>query len=421
MAYYHIWTIGCQMNKADSERLAGSLEKLGYKATPDIDKADFIVLNSCVVRQSAENRVVARLDSLKQLKKSSPDTVLALAGCMVDSDTSGLKRRFPHIDLFLRPGEFAELEELAKSRAPKAAKKVSRLHTSPTAFVTIIEGCNNFCSYCIVPYRRGRERSHPVAEIRQQVETLVEQGVKEVTLLGQNVDSYGHDLPEKPDLADLLKELNSIKALARIRFLTSHPKDMSQKLIEAVASLDKVCEHISLPVQAGDDEILRAMRRGYTMEYFRELLQRIRRIIPGVALATDVIVGFPGETAEQFQRTFDLLAALKFDTVHVAAYSPRTGTSAARKFKDNVPSSEKKRRLQKVEELQGVVASEINARLLGQTVEVLVEGKKKGKWFGRTRTDKLVFFEGDKDYLGQFVNIEIKKTSPWSLQGLVKA
>ena len=421
MVYYHIWTIGCQMNKADSERLATSFEKLGYKATPDIDKADLIVLNSCVVRQSAENRAVARLDSLKPLKKSSPDTILALAGCMVDSDTSGLKRRFPHVDFFLKPGEFTELEELAKARAPKAAKKVSPLHTPPTAFVTIIEGCDNFCSYCIVPYRRGRERSHPIAEIRQQVETLVEQGVKEVTLLGQNVDSYGHDLSEKPDLADLLKELDSIRGLARIRFLTSHPKDMSRKLIEAVASLDKVCEHISLPVQAGDDEILQAMGRGYAVEYFRELVQRIHHTIPGVALATDVIVGFPGETEEQFRRTFDLLADLKFDTVHVAAYSPRTGTSVARKLKDDVPLSEKKRRLQKVEELQSVVASEINAKLLGQTVEVLVEGKKKGKWFGRTRTNKLVFFEADGGYLGQLVNIEIKKTSPWSLQGLVRA
>ena len=421
MSYYHIWTIGCQMNKADSERLATSFEKLGYKSTPDVDKADVLVLNSCVVRQSAENRVVARLDSLKPLKKSSPDTILALAGCLVDSDTTELKRRFPHVDLFLKPGEFTELEELAKARAPKAEKRVNRPHTPPTAFVTIIEGCDNFCSYCIVPYRRGRERSHHVAEIRQQVEGFVKQGVKEVTLLGQNVDSYGHDLPGKPDLADLLKELNSIKGLARIRFLTSHPKDMSRKLIEAVASLDRVCEHINLPVQAGDDEILRAMGRGYKAEYFRELVQRIRRAIPGVSLATDVIVGFPGETEEQFRRTFDLLADLKFDTVHVAAYSPRTGTAAAKKFKYDVPSLEKKRRLQRVEELQSAVASEINARLLGQTMEVLVEGKKKGKWFGRTRTDKLVFFEAEGDYLGQLVNIEIKKTSPWSLQGLVKA
>jgi tRNA-2-methylthio-N6-dimethylallyladenosine synthase len=409
------------MNKADSARLAESLEELGYEAVPDTGKADLIILNSCVVRQSAENRVVSRLDSLKPLKKSNPDTILALAGCMVDSDTTALKHRFPHVDLFLKPGEFDELVELARERILESAKQVSRSHTSPTAFVTIIEGCNNFCSYCIVPYRRGRERSHPIAEIRQQVETLVKRDVKEVILLGQNVNSYGHDLPDKPDLADLLKELNPIEGLERIRFLTSHPKDMSQKLIDAVASLYKVCEHISLPVQAGDNEILRAMGRGYTAEYFKELVQRIRRTIPGVALATDVIVGFPGETEEQFQKTLELLSELKFDTVHVAAYSTRTGTLAARKFKDDIPSSEKKRRLQEVEKLQESIASEINAKLLGQTVQVLVEGKKKYKWYGRTRTDKLVFFEGNKDYLGELVNIEIKKTSPWSLQGLVKA
>ncbi len=421
MATYHIWTIGCQMNKADSERLTESLEMLGYKAVPDASRADFVILNSCVVRQSAENRVLSRLDSLKPLKKSNPDMVLALAGCMVDSDTTGLKRRFPHVDLFLKPGEFDELVALAKTRAPESARQVSRFHRPPTAFVTIIEGCDNFCSYCIVPYRRGTERSHPIAEIRREVETLAKQGVREVTLLGQNVDSYGHDLPDRPDLADLLKQLTPIEGLERIRFLTSHPKDMSQRLIEAVASLDKVCEHISLPVQAGDNEILRAMGRGYTAEYFKELVQRIRRTIPGVALATDVIVGFPGETEQQFQKTLELLSELKFDTVHVAAYSTRAGTLAARKFKDDIPPSEKKRRLQEVEKLQESIAFEINAKLLGQSVQVLVEGEKKGKWYGRTRTDKLVFFEGDKDYLGQLVTIEIKKTSPWSLQGSVKA
>lgn len=409
------------MNKADSDQLAASLERLGYQPAQDIEKANLIVLNSCIVRQSAENRVVARLDSLKALRKLSPDTVLALAGCIVDSETTELKRRFPHVDLFLKPGEFTELLELAKSRAPKVTKSVSHPHTSPSAFVTIIEGCDNFCSYCIVPYRRGRERSHPVAEIRREVESLIERGVKEVTLLGQNVDSYGHDLPNKPDLADLLQELDFIKELERIRFLTSHPKDMSQKLIKTVASLDKVCEHISLPVQAGDDEILRAMGRGYTVQHYRDLVERIRSAIPDVALATDVIVGFPSETEEQSQRTFNLLADLKFDTVHVAAYSPRPSTLAAKKLKDDIPSSEKKRRLQKVEELQSIVASEINARLLGQTVEVLVEGKKKGKWYGRTRTDKLVFFESDFDCIGLLLNIDVKKTSPWSLQGLVKA
>jgi tRNA-2-methylthio-N6-dimethylallyladenosine synthase len=257
--------------------------------------------------------------------------------------------------------------------------------------------------------------------VRRQVESLIERGVKEITLLGQNVDSYGHDLPDKPGLADLLRELNSIERLARIRFLTSHPKDMSRKLIETMASLGKVCEHISLPVQAGDDAILQAMGRGYTAHYYRELVERIHNVIPDVALATDVIVGFPGETEKQFQKTFALLSELRFDTVHVAAYSPRPDTTAARKLKDDIPLAEKRMRLQKVEELQESIASGINTELLGRTVEVLVEGKKKGKCYGRTRTGKLVFFEKNADYLGQLVNVEVKKTSPWSLQGLVKA
>jgi len=248
----------------------------------------------------------------------------------------------------------------------------------------------------------------------------MERGVREITLLGQNVDSYGHDLPDKPGLADLLQELSSVEGLARIRFLTSHPKDMSQRLIRAVASLKKVCEHISLPAQSGDDKILEAMGRGYTVQSYRELVERIRLAIPNVALASDVIVGFPGETEEQFQQTLRLLSDLKFDTVHVAAYSPRPGTTAAKRFKDDIPLSEKKRRLQEVEELQGNIASEINAKLLGHNVEVLVEGKKKDKWYGRTRTDKLVFFEDKGNWLGQLVNIAVKKTSPWSLQGSLK-
>ena len=420
MADYHIWTIGCQMNHADSEQLATSLERLGYQPAQEIDNADLIVLNSCVVRQSAENRVLGKLDSLKELKRLSPDTVVALAGCMVDSDTDRLRRRFPHVDLFLKPGQFNELLDLAKTRASEVSNSFALAPLSPTAFVTIIEGCDNFCSYCIVPYRRGREKSRSIGEVRRQVESLTERGVKEITLLGQNVDSYGHDLPNKPGLADLLQELNSVAGLARIRFLTSHPKDMSHKLIQAVASLEKVCEHISLPVQAGDDRILEAMGRGYTVQFYRALVERIRLAIPNVALATDVIVGFPGETQEQFRQTIDLLSDLKFDTVHVAAYSPRPGTTAARRFKDDIPLSEKRRMLQEVEELQGNIASEINALLLGHDVEVLVEGKKKGKWYGRTRTDKLVFFQDNADCLGQLVNIEVKKTSPWALQGSLK-
>ena len=248
---------------------------------------------------------------------------------------------------------------------------------------------------------------------------LVKHGTREVTLLGQNVDSYGQDLPGKPDLAYLLEELNGVDGLFRLRFLTNHPKDMSDRLIDAISSLDKVCEQVNLPVQAGDNEILRLMRRDYTIEHYRRLIEKIRSKIPGIALSTDVIVGFPTESEEQFRNTFDLLADVRFDTVHVAAYSPREGTIAARDLEDDVTDNEKKRRLNMVEEPQEKIATGINAALLGKTVEILVEGRKKGKWQGRTRSDKLVFFRDNENHLGKLVNIEIEKTSPWSLQGKI--
>ena len=290
-------------------------------------------------------------------------------------------------------------------------------NTGVTAYVPIIQGCNSFCSYCIVPYRRGREKSRPVEEIIQHARVLVRRGVKEVTLVGQIVDSYGHDLPEKPDLADLLEEMNKIEGLLRIRFLTNHPKDMSRKLMETVARLENVCEHINLPAQAGDNEILKAMRRGYTIEKYKALIQEIRSTIPDIALSTDVIVGFPGETEQQFENTMALLNEIRFDKVHIAAYSPREGTIAARELADDVSLEEKKRRQGKAEDLEESIATEINAGFLNKTVEVLVEGKKKGKSQGRTRQDKLVFFPSNQDVRGQLVRVKINKTSPWSLQG----
>jgi tRNA-2-methylthio-N6-dimethylallyladenosine synthase len=259
-----------------------------------------------------------------------------------------------------------------------------------------------------------------VGEIVCEVEKLVRRGIKEVTLLGQNVDSYGHALPGPPDLADLLTKLNSTEGLARIRFLTNHPKDISLKLIDTMASLNKVCEHLELPVQSGDDDILKAMRRGYTVERYRELVHTIRRKIPQISLSTDIIVGFPGETEEQFEHSLSLVQEMRFDVVHVAAYSPRPGTIAWREYQDNIPAEVKKERLNKIEELQAAIASEINSQLQGKQVEVLVEGKKKGKWFGRTRSNKLVFFEDAGDWLGQLARIQIGKTSPWSLIGEVK-
>ncbi len=415
MPNYHIWTIGCQMNKAESERLSSFLEQTGYQPTAAVEEADLIVLNSCVVRQSAENRVIGKLHTLKSLKKSRPNLTLAVTGCLVNSDLKKLKGRFPYVDHFFKPGEAPQwLTERDKLPGVLPDKP------SPSTFVPITQGCNNFCSYCIVPHRRGREKSRSVEEILGEVEELARRGVKEVTLLGQNVDSYGHDLPASPDLADLLGELNAVAGIARIRFLTSHPKDMSLKLIEAVAGLDKVCEQISLPVQSGDNDILRAMRRGYAVEHYRQLVLKIRSRIPAVALSTDVIVGFPGESEVQFQRTVSLLRELRFDTVHVAAYSPRAGTLAAREYEDNISSDEKKRRLRIVEQLQEEIATQINAELLGMVVPVLVEGSKKGKWQGRTRGGKLVFFGDSCDKLGQLVQVRIEKTSPWSLQGRVQ-
>jgi len=413
MLQYYIWTEGCQMNKAESERLGSYLEQHGYQAVATPETADAIIVNSCVVRQSAESKAVNRINSLKALKRAHPSLTLAVTGCLVNSNTDQLKKSFPHVDYFFKPGDFPPWLSRPESQPIPGHPQVS-------TFVTIIQGCNNFCSYCIVPYRRGREQSRPIAEIAGEVAELVRRGTREVTLLGQNVDSYGHDLPQQPDLADLLTKLNTIDGLARIRFLTNHPKDMSSRLIAAIGRLDKVCEHINLPVQAGDNDILQAMRRGYTVEQYRQLIADIRRQIPDVALSTDVIVGFPGETERQFQQTVSLLSDIRFDTVHVAAYSPRPGTIATRELTDDVPRDEKERRLKLIEQLQEKIAGEINRRLSGTTVEVLVEGTKGDKWLGRTRTGKLVFFRASEYYMGQLVFITIDKTSPWSLQGKIK-
>ena len=318
------------------------------------------------------------------------------------------------MDYFFKPGDPPPwLETPATLSLPQKP--------SVSTHVTISQGCNNFCSYCIVPYRRGREKSRTPDEITCEVKELVRRGAREIVLLGQNVDSYGHDLPERPDLADLLTELNGIEGLVRLRFLTNHPKDMSEKLVGSIAALDKVCEQINLPVQAGSNDILKKMKRGYTVEQYRELVNKIRDRVPGIAISTDVIVGFPTETESQFRETFNLLSETNFDTVHIAAYSPRTGTTAERDLPDDISSDEKKARQSSLERLQEGIQTEINSRLHGETVEILVEGKTRGKWQGRTRTDKPVFFKSDRDYQGQLANVKIIKTSPWSLQGAAVA
>lgn len=418
MSGYSIWTIGCQMNKAESQRIASYLNSAGYHEVKSPREADLIVLNTCVVRQSAEDKVLGMLGQLKGLKREHPDIRILVTGCFVDSHVEDLKKRFPHVDFLFRPGAYPDfISWLQEEGLLRYARNDTGKASSPCAYIPIIQGCNNFCSFCIVPYRRGREASRPVEEVVCEAEEMAKRGIKEITLLGQNVDSYGRDLPGHPDLTDLLYRLNEIEGLSRIRFLTNHPKDMSQKLIEAVASLEKVCKYLELPVQSGDDDILKAMRRGYTIEQYRELVRAIKERLPQVSLSTDVIVGFPGETEEQFEHTFSLLTEIRFDVVHVAAYSPRSGTIAWRKYEDDVPREVKKERLKKIEQLQASVAGEINSGYIGKEVEVLVEGNKKGKWYGRTESNKLVFFQDDADCSGQLVKVNIEKTSPWALQG----
>ena len=422
MGRYYIWTIGCQMNTADSERLGSALDQLGCQPVAAPEDADIIVLNSCVVRQGAEEKVVGRLTSLKPLKQAHRDRTVVLMGCMVGPRHEELKRRFPFVDLFLRPQQYDPLLQAVAEREGACLDDIGPLvtaHPKVAAFTPIIHGCDKFCTFCIIPYRRGRERSRPIPEMVDEVQRMVARGVREVTLLGQNVDSYGHDLPDHPDLADLLAALNPIPSLARIRFLTSHPSDMSDRIIDAVAGLPKVCEFINLPAQAGDDDVLRAMKRGYARAEYLRLVDRVRRHIPGVGLTTDIIVGFCGETEQQFQHTLDLLEEVRFDKVHVAAYSTRPGTTAARGMADDVPAEEKRRRLQAVEELQERIATEINARLVGETFEVMAEemDAARGLWQGRTRSNKLVHFKADGVHPGAVLPVRVTETSPWYLKG----
>ena len=409
------------MNTADSERLGAALEQLGLQPAKQARGADVIVLNSCVVRQSAEDKVVGAVTGMQPLKTSKPDRIVALMGCMVGPKTEDLGRRFPYVDVFMRPQQYGPLLDLVGERLgldwEGCLGSLAPMRPDVTAYVPIIHGCDLMCSFCIIPYRRGRQISRPVEEVAREVELMAARGVKEVTLLGQTVDAYGHDLPEKPDLADLLYRLNSIGDLDRIRFLTSHPSFMSDGIIDAVASLPKVCEHINLPVQAGDDDVLNRMRRNYTRAEYVDLVARIRDEVPDASLSTDIIVGFPGETEGQFRRSLDLVSDMRFDKVHCAAYSPRPGTISDRTMGDDVGPEEKTQRRQRIDDLQEAIQRDINSELLGQDVEILVEGRHRGKWQGRTRSNKLVYFQDQVDRRGQLVHVNVTKTSPWSLQG----
>jgi len=432
---YHIWTAGCQMNVADSRRVAAALEDQGYSPTRIAEDADVIVLNTCVVRQSAEDKAYGRLNSLKGVKKSRPETVINLMGCLVGvKGHEKLQKAFPMVDVFSPPSdpgpliahltqdESKALEDAATSRRfafmdGELTLPEDERGNLVSAFVPVVLGCAHACTFCIIPYKRGIERSRPVGDIVAEVRSLVSQGVKEITLLGQIVDRYGKDIPDGPNLAQLIRIVHDVGGLERIRFLTSHPNWMTTELLDTVAELPKVMPHIEVPVQAGDDEVLANMKREYTADDYRRLVAEIRERIPDVSVATDIIVGFPGETEDQFQATYDLLAELKLDVAHLARYSTRPGTVADRRMQDDVPDEEKWRRFRLLEELQEGIVGEINARFLGESVEVLFEEKVRGRWRGRTPTNKIVFVETDEDLRGKTLPVTITWTGPWSMQG----
>jgi tRNA-2-methylthio-N6-dimethylallyladenosine synthase len=442
---YHVWTEGCQMNVADSQRVGSALERLGYSFTGTLEEADVIVLNTCVVRQSAEDKAYGRLSSIKPLKTRNPALVVNLMGCLVGiRDDEKLRARFPYVDVFSPPSDPAPLVSFltqADARLFEAAETGNRFAVMDgdlapvraaglvlpeyergrliSAHVPVVLGCSHACTFCIIPSRRGAERSRPAEEVLAEVQSLVAQGVKEITLLGQIVDRYGKDQSESPNLAALLRMLHQVEGLERIRFLTSHPNYFGEDIMEAVAELPKVMPHIEIPVQAGDDEVLKNMRRGYTQVEYREIVQKIRERIPGSSIATDIIVGFPGESEAQFMQTYHLLEDLRLDVAHLARYSTRPGTVAERRFADDVPEEEKMRRFRILEELQEKIVGEINRSYLGEKVDVLFEDKVKNRWRGRTPTNKLVFTETEQDLRGKIVRVNVTWTGPWSMQARI--
>lgn len=425
MSSYYVWTVGCQMNTADSERLESALQGVGYTPAEEARDADFIVLNSCSVRASAEERMIGKLTDIQRAKKERPDTKIVLWGCMVGPNNQSIfKKQLPMVDHFVSPSAVDEVLALAPNpiyQLDEPALPVADwTHPPVNVHVPINYGCNMACAYCVIPLRRGKERSRPMDEIREEVRRIVARGAKEITLLGQIVDSYGHDLPGRPDLADLIRALDDTPGLVRLRFLTSHPAFMSEKLLYAIADSQHCMPDINLPVQAGDDALLKIMKRGYTVAKYTKLIERTREIMPHVSLTTDIIVGHPGETRAMFERTVAMIEALRFDKVHIAAFSSRPGTKAAEMELDPalaVEHGEKQFRRIRLEQVQEHIATERNAVFLDRTVEVLVEEHVKGKWRGRDRNNKLVFFEHPNDWAGRLVNVHVNETRPWWLGG----
>lgn len=435
MLKYKIITWGCQMNIHDSEVISGVLHRAGYCPTASLKEADVIVLNTCCVRENAERKVYGRIAQLKQFKQKNPNLVIAVSGCMIQQPhvNEYILQKLPYVDIVFGIHNVHRLPELIEN-AKQASMPLIEVTGRNTvleenlpilrnegvkAWVTITYGCNNFCSYCIVPYVRGREKSRMPEDILREVEELSKQGYYEINLLGQNVNSYGQDLKNSITFPDLLRKVNSIDGIERIRFVTSHPKDLSDELIMAMRDCKKVCEHIHLPVQSGSNRILERMNRKYTREHYINLVEKLRKVIPEIAITTDIIVGFPGETEEDFQDTIDLINTVKFDSAFTFMYSRRKGTPAA-EMEDQVDEDIKGDRLGRLMKVQDSITAKKNMELHGKILEILVEGVSKGnqnRLAGRSRTNKLVNFEGPKELIGKLVKVEITQTHTWSLLG----
>lgn len=433
--FYHIISYGCQANVSDSERYAGQLEALGYHMTEDMDMADVILLNTCCVRETAEGKTLGKIGELKHLKERNKDLIIAVAGCMAQEWQDKLFERAPHIDLVIGTHNIHKLTELIKERQGKAKHYMAAdmstpaFHDLPTkrfqkffAWVPIMNGCNKFCTYCIVPYVRGREVSRPIVDIVKEIEGLAQEGYKEITLLGQNVNSYGLDLKDGTDFSALLQAVDQIDGIERVRYMTSHPKDMTFAMIDAIAESKKVVNQMHLPIQSGSDRLLKKMNRGYTVEHYLELVDYARKRIPDLVLTTDLIVGFPGETEEMFQETLDLLRRVQYDMAYTFIYSPRTGTPAAN-MEDQIPQDEKSRRLQRLMDVQNVYSLQRNQAMEQHTYEVIVEGPTKNDenhWFGRTRGNKMIIWEYDGSVaIGDTISVAVDKGQTWVLKGHV--
>ncbi|MCD4783965.1 MAG: tRNA (N6-isopentenyl adenosine(37)-C2)-methylthiotransferase MiaB [Candidatus Eremiobacteraeota bacterium] len=426
---YKLLTYGCQMNDYDSEVISSLVESTGAYPVEKPEDADIIIFNTCCVRESADNKVYGRLGQYKILKKENPNLLIVVAGCLAEKDGEKMIKKFPQVDLVVGPRNayrIVSLIEQAKKKKIVCLNQDDAVFLNPlsrsgniTGYIPVSVGCDCFCTYCIVPYVRGRLKSRPAGEIVAEAERLVKQGFGEIFLLGQNVNSYGFDLPGKPTFAELLEKINGIDGIRRIRFVSPHPKDFHPDLIKAVGKLENVCKSVHLPMQSGSNRILKLMNRKYDREQYLKIIHGLRKEVPEIALSTDIIVGFPGETNEDFEETLDIVRDVQFDLAFMFAYSPRDGTAAA-KIPDQVPHDEKMNHLYRLIEMQNDISRAKNEKFVGQVLECLVESLSKKdptKLTGRTERNRVVNFTGDKSLIGEFVNVKLTSAFTWGWIG----